>query len=190
VGKGLGLLNNQHSEKSDNSKSINIDSENKNVDFAGIGDFLYPASKAMLKIINEKSINNPELITQILSIKFSDLMTAFQQIFLESKSIEDACKLLFESVATLGVDEFLERVRLKSENDSQKDNLDIDKVKDIVSILGEEKIEELISEYLETIQSFPNKQKIKIQRTMDLILQEVVGSDSTKSSPTEKDLDD
>jgi len=197
VGKGLGLLNNQHSEKSDNPKSINIDSENKNVDFAGIGDFLYPASKAMLKIINEKSINNPELITQILSIKFSDLMTGFQQIFLESKSIEEACRVLFESVATLGVDKFLERVRLKSESDSQKDNIsqeaetnNIDKAKDIVSILGEEKIEELISEYLETIQSFPNKQKIKIQRTMDLILQEVVGSDSTKSTPNEKDLDD
>merc|ERR1719186_22692 len=57
---------------------------------------------------------------------------------------------------------------------------------DIVSILGEEKIEELINEYLETVESHPNKEKIKMRRTMDLILQEVMGSISKESSDNKK----
>jgi len=57
---------------------------------------------------------------------------------------------------------------------------------DIVTILGEAKIEELINEYLENVDSFPKKEKIKFRRTMDLILQEVMGSISKKTSDKEK----
>jgi len=207
VGKGLELLN------KDDPKNAKVDfpeksesDKNKKVDFSGVGDFLYPASKAIQEIINEKSINNPDLITQILSIKFSDLMAGFQQIFLQSKSIEEAYAILFDTVASEGVEAFVNRVRVKKKSDVEEDTVeqqDIDKedvdnvvtniVKqvqesgaDIVSILGEEKIEELINEYLETVESHPKKEKIKMRRTMDLILQEVMGSISKESSDNKK----
>ena len=72
--------------------------------FGNMIGFLRPASQAVQKTILE----NPKILPELLSMDFSDLLKMFQRIFVQSESIEEAYRTLFEGVSQLGLNKFIE----------------------------------------------------------------------------------
>jgi len=156
--------------------------------------FLKPASKAVEKVIKETTLENPEVLTELLSLDFADLLKVFQHIFVESNSIEEAYRTLFEGIIEKGAQNFVKTV-LESENskDVEKDN----KVEDIVTkfvstisgdgknifeTLSDKKINELVSEYLKNNNEFQHLLKTAdVSERVDDILKELQQSGSHKN---------
>ena len=56
--------------------------------FKDMQSFLDPHSDVIKALIDETMTRNPGVFNELLAINFSDLMYAFQQIFMESESLE------------------------------------------------------------------------------------------------------
>jgi len=157
-----------------------------------LADFLNPASRAVQELISAKTVENPRLLSEILSIKFSDLIRAFQTIFLTSANIEEAYSALFDGVARDGAEGFIEKIKLEAASDDNgSDDLLGEKTSrvvddfvsrvvgemregrtNIVDMLGGEKVEELLNEYLED--TVTDGEKKKMTKTIDLIMQQIM----------------
>jgi len=166
--------------------------------FGNMIGFLKPASEAVQKVIEETTFQNPKILAELLSIDFGDLLKVFQHIFVESNSIEEAYRTLFEGVSQLGAEKFIQKfIKNENSNESKKDNQVEELVtkfvasmsgegKNIAEMLGSEKLNELVGEYLKNIEFESLEQNDKFSATMEKILkdlQESVSDKRTKKSP-------
>jgi len=162
--------------------------------FGNMISFLRPASEAVQKLIDETTLTNPKVVQELLSIDFRDLLKVFQRIFLKSNSIEEAYRTLFEGVSQLGAEKFIENFyKTDKSKDNKKDvqteeivnkfvsSMSSDGAK-IAEILGTEKINELVGEYIKNMEFESLEQNDKVKATMDKILKDLVDSTlNTKS---------
>jgi len=155
--------------------------------------FLKPASEIVQKLIAETTLQNPNIIQELLSLDFKVLIKVFQQIFVQSDSIEDAYRTLFEGVGKLGAKRFVESV-LKKQNLSDDKSTDqvnelIEKFtsgmsssgENIAKMLGNEKINELVGEYIKNIEFQTLEQNEKLTASMEQMIKELKKSVDTES---------
>lgn len=165
-------------DDSSNSEKLNNEEFPKVVpDFSNMINFLKPASKAVEKVIKEITLENPEVLTELLSLDFTDLLKVFQRIFVQSNSIEEAYRTLFKGIGEKGADNFVKTVfASETSKDSEKDNKVEEMVtkfvstmsgdgKNIAEILGDKKINELVAEYLKN-----NEKTDEVFESVDNIL--------------------
>lgn len=162
--------------------------------FGNMISFLKPASEAVKKLIDETTLRNPQVIQELLSIDFRDLLKVFQKIFLKSKSIEEAYRTLFEGVSQLGAAQFIENIYKTQKSKDNKKDLQTEEIinkfvstmtadgGNIADMLGTEKLNELVGEYIKNMEFESLEQNDKVTATMDKILQDLEDSTlNTKS---------
>lgn len=163
-------------------------------DFGNMISFLKPASEAVQKLIEEITLRDPKVIQELLSIDFRDLLKVFQKIFLKSNSIEEAYRTLFEGVSQLGAEKFIENFSKTQKSKDNKIDLRTDEIVNkfvssmsgdggkIADMLGTEKLNELVGEYIKNMEFESLEQNDKVTATMDKILQDLEDSTlNTKS---------
>jgi len=162
--------------------------------FGNMISFLKPASEAVKKLIDETTLRNPQVIQELLSIDFRDLLKVFQKIFSKSKSIEEAYRTLFEGVSQLGAAQFIENIYNTQKSKDNKKDLQTEEIinkfvstmtadgGNIADMLGTEKLNELVGEYIKNMEFESLEQNDKVTATMDKILQDLEDSTlNTKS---------
>ena len=84
------------SPTADNSQN-DADKKSKNVEEFQLEDFLHPDSSSIRRLIEHRVLKNPNLLTEMLNVKFSDLLNLFQDILVNKEgSIEAAYLELFQ----------------------------------------------------------------------------------------------
>jgi hypothetical protein len=84
------------STTTDNSQT-NADTKSTNFAEFQLEDFLHPDSSSIRRLIEHHVLKNPNLLTEMLSVKFSDLLNLFQDILVNKEgSIEAAYLELFQ----------------------------------------------------------------------------------------------
>jgi len=169
--------------------------ESKEVpDFLNMISFLKPASDAVQKVIEETTLKDPKVIQELLSIDFTDLLKVFQQIFVQSDSIEKAYRTLFEGVSQLGADRFIESFFKKQNLKNNVRDLRAEELvtkfvsrmsnegKKIAEMLGSEKLNELVGEYIRNIEFESLEQNDKLTATLDKLLQDLEESNEITRS--------
>jgi len=169
--------------------------ESKEVpDFLNMISFLKPASDAVQKVIEETTLKDPKVIQELLSIDFTDLLKVFQQIFVQSDSIEKAYRTLFEGVSQLGADRFIESFFKKQNLKNNVRDLRAEELvtkfvsrmsnegKKIAEMLGSEKLNELVGEYIRNIEFESLEQNDKLTATLDKLLQDLEESNENTRS--------
>lgn len=162
--------------------------------FGNMISFLKPASEAVKKLIDETTLRNPQVIQELLSIDFRDLLKVFQKIFSKSKSIEEAYRTLFEGVSQFGAAQFIENIYKTQKSKDNKKDLQTEEIinkfvstmtadgGNIADMLGTEKLNELVGEYIKNMEFESLEQNDKVTATMDKILQDLKDSTlNTKS---------
>jgi len=156
--------------------------------FGNMISFLKPASEAVQKLIDETILRNPQVIQELLSIDFTDLLKVFQKIFSKSNSIEEAYRTLFEGVSQLGAAQFIENFyKTQKSKDNKKDLRTEEIVNKFVSsmsvdggniadILGKDKINELVGEYIKNMEFESLEQNDKVKDKVGKILQDLEDS--------------
>ena len=57
-----------------------------NIDFSKLENFLHPKSGSLRRIIEERVIKRPKILSEMLSVNFSDLVVVFQDLFIRHKN--------------------------------------------------------------------------------------------------------
>ena len=84
------------SPTADNSQN-DADKKSKNVEEFQLEDFLHPDSSSIRRLIEHRVLKNPNLLTEMLNVRFSDLLNLFQDILVNKEgSIEAAYLELFQ----------------------------------------------------------------------------------------------
>ena len=99
------------SQNSDNTKQSSDKEES--IDFENLQDimaFLKPASEAAQKIVKELALEKPSVLSELVSVDFSELLVMFKYVFSTSDNIEDAYRKFFKSVEEHGAVKFSEQV--------------------------------------------------------------------------------
>lgn len=89
--------NKQHEGELNNT----VDNEEANIiDFSKLENFLNPKSGSLRRLIEERVLKHPKILSEMLSVNFSDLVAVFQNLFLQHKkmSIEEVYIQLLDIV--------------------------------------------------------------------------------------------
>ncbi len=81
--------------RDDTSNDVGEKASKKVADYQ-IEDFLNPDSSSIRRLIEHHVLKNPNLLAEMLSVKFSDLLNLFQDILVNKGSIEAAYVELFQ----------------------------------------------------------------------------------------------
>jgi len=176
----------------DETKSA--DSTSKVVpNFNDLISFLKPASEIVQRLITETTLNNPDLIQELVSLDFKVLLKVFHQIFVQSDSIEEAYRTLFEGVSQLGAEKFVEIFLKKQNLGDIKRNTHVNKFvnkfvsdmssneENLAEMLGNEKLTELVGEYIKNSEFQGLEQNDKLTDSIEQMLQELKESMNTRS---------
>jgi len=176
----------------DETKSA--DSTSKVVpNFNDLISFLKPASEIVQRLITETTLNNPDLIQELVSLDFKVLLKVFHQIFVQSDSIEEAYRTLFEGVSQLGAEKFVEIFFKKQNLGEIKRNTHVNKFvnkfvsdmssneENLAEMLGNEKLTELVGEYIKNSEFQGLEQNDKLTDSIEQMLQELKESMNTRS---------
>ena len=168
----------------DETKSA--DSTSKVVpNFNDLISFLKPASEIVQRLITETTLNNPDLIQELVSLDFKVLLKVFHQIFVQSDSIEEAYRTLFEGVSQLGAEKFVEMFFKKQNLGEIKRNTHVNKFvnkfvsdmssneENLAEMLGNEKLTELVGEYIKNSEFQGLEQNDKLTDSIEQMLQVV-----------------
>jgi len=132
--------------------------------FINMISFLKSANEAVQKVIEEVTYNNPKVLSELLSIDFSDLLKVFQLIFVKSASIEEAYQTLFDGVGQMGATKFIDKTLEIEQSKEQRQDSQVEEIvrqfvsilpeegRNIADMLGSEKISKLVGEYLKNIE--------------------------------------
>jgi len=149
---------------------------------------LDPASSTLQNLVNDVMLNQPGVVTTLLNLPFSELLQYFQILFLQSPSLEETYRTLFTAIQECGDRELKSCIeehksgRIVAKRNREEEHLALllqqhgGKVSSMLSILGDEKISKLMTEYLSSVSSGDMKDKMKLFTTFELILQELVES--------------
>ena len=84
---------NQSTNNDKNDPSLIEDNDNvsknndiEKIDFSKLENFLHPKSGSLRQIIEERVIKQPKILSEMLSVNFSDLVAVFQDLFLQQNS--------------------------------------------------------------------------------------------------------
>jgi len=160
--------------------------------FDDLISFLRPASEIVQRLITETTLKNPDVIQELLSLDFKVLIKVFQQIFVQSDSIEEAYRTLFEGVSQLGAEKFVENFSKKQNLGENERNTYYEFVNKFVSemssseenlakMLGNEKLTELVREYVKNSELHSLEQNDKLTDSMEQILKDLKESVNTRS---------
>ena len=108
--------------------------------FKDIVAFLKPANDAVQAVIKDAALNNPNILKELISVNFSDLLKVFKYLLSHSESIENAYRKLFLGVEKFGAEQFVEsviRTLSNSEDDSSKKE-SLDSISQVISSYVEE----------------------------------------------------
>lgn len=128
----------QASESKQSSDKGSIDLEN----LQDIMAFLKPASEAAQRIVKELALDKPKVLSELVSVDFSDLLVMFKYVFSTSDNIEDAYRKFFKSVEEHGAVKFSEQVSKHLQSQDSKPD----------KILNKENVEafqQLLTDYME-----------------------------------------
>jgi len=131
-----------------------------------ISSFLQPGSQEIKDIIDQTIASDPQLLSQLLSISFTDLVGAAEVIMKEKKSIKETYSTIFNQVQKMGADAFIESTKQKRRESTKLEE-------SIVDLLGDGGVVELISEYLESVPDPDKKDRIQLLSTLQLTAQEL-----------------
>jgi len=160
--------------------------------FDDLISFLKPASEIVQKLVTETTLKNPDVIQELLSLDFKVLIKVFQQIFVQSDSIEEAYRTLFEGVGQQGAEQFVENFFKKQNLGENKRNNYYEFVNKFVSemtsseenlakMLGNEKLTELVGEYVKNSELHSLEKNDKLTDSIEQIFKELKDSVNTKS---------
>jgi len=160
--------------------------------FDDLISFLKPASEIVQKLVTETTLKNPDVIQELLSLDFKVLIKVFQQIFVQSDSIEEAYRTLFEGVSQLGAEKFVENFSKKQNLGENERNTYYEFVNKFVSeissseenlakMLGNEKLTELVGEYIKNSELHSLEQNDKLTDSIEQILKDLKESVNTRS---------
>jgi len=189
-----------NSEEEENEMNVYGDvteEKEESAKLTDILDLLKPHSEELQTLIKEKSIGDPSFFSSLLSTDLATLLRVFQHVFLKSSSIEEAYRSLIKGVESEGVESFAARI-LGEEEQIPKVNKDhyltVSKLVSqlnsqggaISSLLGRERMDQLVKEYLKVMQdSEPDQHKllhtikVLIQRLSEQLEEAKKGSDSS-----------
>ena len=133
--------------------------KNDKIQFDGISDFIKPVNEIFQKVLKEATLQNPQTLSELLTIDMSDLMRVFRSVFAETDDIEAAYRQVMKGVEELGAKKFVEQFSDIEVNES--DSLEkgyLQKLEKIVknmmsnpevfSKMDNSKLHHLVKEYL------------------------------------------
>ena len=56
------------------------------IDFSKLENFLHPKSGSLRRLIEERVLKHPKILSEMLSVNFSDLVSVFQDLFNQHKN--------------------------------------------------------------------------------------------------------
>ena len=152
--------------------------------FDDLLSFLKPASEIVQKLVTETTLKNPDVIQELLSLDFKVLIKVFQQIFVQSDSIEEAYRTLLEGVGQQGAEQFVENF-FKKQNLGENKRTDyyefVNKFvsemtsseENLAKMLGNEKLTELVGEYVKNSELHSLEQDDKLTDSIEQIFKVV-----------------
>ena len=92
--------------------------------FSKLEDFLNPDNAAIKKLVEHRVLKNPTVLSELLDVKFSDLLKAFQNIMagVKASSVEAAYLHLLQLVEDEGAPGISRLAGLDTGNGNDKDN--------------------------------------------------------------------
>jgi len=72
--------------KEDDTVKLSEYNDIDNIDFSKLENFLHPKSGSLRRIIEERVIKRPKILSEMLSVNFSDLVVVFQDLFIRHKN--------------------------------------------------------------------------------------------------------
>ena len=104
----------QQTFKSDNSKKNSVSKKLSELEFETFDDVLTTskemANEIVQNVINDITAENPHLVSELLSINFSDLIKIFNHLLSTSDSIENAYRKLFLGLEKYGATKLVEEL--------------------------------------------------------------------------------
>jgi len=147
--------------------------------FINMIGFLKNANDAVQKVIEEVTYKNPKVLSELLSIDFSDLLKVFQLIFVQSASMEEAYQTLFDGVGQMGATQFIDKTLETEQSKEKRQDSQVEEIvkqfvsilpeegRNIADMLGSEKISKLVGEYLKNIEFDSLEQNDKHKSMVD-----------------------
>jgi len=147
--------------------------ENKdNIDASSIKDvaeLLNLAYEDNKDVLAQYVDSNPKVVSQMLSMSITDLVKAFQVLHRDTKNLKETYIQLFKGISTEGAEPFVTRI-LSEDSDKSSQVEVIDNFHqsghNIAQILGKDKINQLVQEYVQSLEKDPKMS----ERTVDQIL--------------------
>ena len=90
-------------------EELPVQDKNDKIQFDGISDFIKPVNEIFQKVLKEATLQNPQTLSELLTIDMSDLMRVFRSVFAETDDIEAAYRQVMKGVEELGAKKFVEQ---------------------------------------------------------------------------------
>lgn len=154
--------------------------------FSDITEFLKPASE-VLDVVMKQAAMNSEMMSVFSTIPFTDLTKVFKILIETTDSLESAYTSLFQGAETMGAKKFVDMILSEEEHGDDDDflvqlmeNMGVDGSENIAKLLGNDKMIQLVTEYVRNARSDFDINPDKLSTTVNKIIQGMTGGKTKK----------
>jgi len=144
-----------------------------------ITDLFNPAATEIQWIIQRYIDKNPRIMSQMMSMSFSDIVKAFQVIQKKTKNFEETYTILFKGMIAEDAEPYVKRILHEDSEISARDSVTDSLlrgggvgVENIAKILGKDKINKLVQEYVQNLEKDPKISDETVDKIIDNLIPE------------------